>query len=497
MLYHGEKEVISSFDFTIPLNDDGSVIYFAINGKRFLLNGNTGFFSDSLPELTSGMVEALQKSDENFSKARTGLTLKYGIQILRMLEEIKSITNRTGNNKSEYSKQNTFLQRMSPNVFNVYVAQKCNLSCSYCYNQGGTFGQLPSLMSKKTAGDVLSFISTVVESEKYPLVTVNLYGGEPLMAPESTFLLSLGLQNLNNLERKTQVRTNLSTNGTIDNKKIFEVYSRHPKTSQVIISLDAPKESHDKNRPFANRDQKSSYQSVLSNFDRIKKALIPYSVTCVVPYPFDFVGAAEELSSLGVQRLKLKPLIHHIFGSSSLPDVFENDFVMWRRNQIAYSDYHIEHLKTPSPIEHVSCLSLMNKYALALSKNGKLRSALACGTGDFVAAISSDGKIFPCEGFLGHPEFELGDVRTGFCEKKYAEFESWLHRNGQHRYDHVRCRSCYAKLICGGGCYAISYDKTGRLNPADESACRFIREKVKIDLYYLSRLKENHPGLYS
>lgn len=491
-----QEGVYSDSEFTIPLSDDGSVIYFGINGKRFLLNGHTGFFSDSFPLLTNDIIEALQNPSAKPFRSRIDLIQQYGNHFLNQLEKVITTTNSRGKKETKNPGQLSFQQRMSPNVFNVYVSQQCNLSCTYCYNQGGTFGKSPSAMSKETAGDVLSFISTTVKTEKYPTVTVNLYGGEPLMALEATTVLSRGLQKLNSINLKTQVRLNLSTNGTIYNSKIFKMYSENSTFSHVIISLDESKGVHDKNRPFANRHQKSSYQTVLINMKKITEAHVPVTVTCVVPYPFDFVRAAKELHGLGIQRLKLKPLIHHIYGRSSLPEVFENDFQTWKQNYIAYSDYHIEYLKNPSPAEHINRYSLVNKYATGLSTNGNAKSMLACGTGDMVAAISSDGKILPCEGFMGHKQFELGDVRTGFNEKKYNDFENWLIQEGQHRLDKSRCRGCYAQLICGGGCYAVSFDKTGELNPLDESACRFIRENIKIDLYYLSRLKESHPSIY-
>jgi len=496
MQFNPSNKVYSNSDFSISLSDDDSVIYFGINGKRFLLNGHTGYFTDSIPQLTDDIIEALQNPAAKSLKARTDLIQQYGNHFLNQLEKITTITNSREKKEVDNLRQLTFFQRMSPNIFNVYVSQKCNLSCTYCYNQGGTFGKIPSSMSKETASDVLSFISTIVQSEKYPTVSVNLYGGEPLMAAETTFILSRGLQNLNNLKLKTQVRLNLSTNGTIYNRKVFDIFSEYSTTSHVIISLDAFKDIHDKNRPFTNRNQKSSFQTVLGNIEKIKKAHIPLTVTCVVPYPFDFVGAAKNLHRLGIRRLKLKPLIHHIYGRSSLPDVFENDFQIWKRNYMAYSDYHIEHLKNPDPAEHTTRLSLINKYATGFFNNGKVQRALACGTGDFVAAISSDGKILPCEGFLGHHQFELGDARSGFNEEKYAEFESWMLREGQHRIDNVRCCNCYAKLICGGGCYAVSFDKAGKLNPLDESACRIVKEIIKIDLYYLSQLKDSHPKTY-
>ena len=82
---------------------------------------------------TDEIIEVLQKPSADRKRALAPLVQKYGNRILNPLEAIETITNSVGNNDSESVRQNSFLQRMSPNVFNVYVAQKCNLSCTYCY----------------------------------------------------------------------------------------------------------------------------------------------------------------------------------------------------------------------------------------------------------------------------------------------------------------------------------------------------------------------------
>ena len=117
--------------------------------------------------------------------------------------------------------------------------------------------------------------------------------------------------------------------------------------------------------------------------------------------------------------------------------------------------------------------------------------------GDSTIGITPTGHILPCTDFLRHRQFELGDVVNGFNRAKYDRFERWLLTNGQHRVDQPRCRDCYAKLICGGGCYAESFDKTKGLAPMDESSCLYIKETVKIALHYIAQLKKHHPRFYS
>src|ERR1039457_5404354 len=155
-------------------------------------------------------------------------------------------------------------------------------------------------MSVETAREFLALIANTVTSGIYPTVTVNLFGGEPLLSRQAVYTLARGLQNLNRANLQTRVHIMLSTNGTIYDQEIFQVLAEQPECNTVIVSLDAFKERHDKNRPFTNSRKGSTYDVVLGNVHAMMGANIPYSVICVVPYPYDYTGAAEELHRLGI-----------------------------------------------------------------------------------------------------------------------------------------------------------------------------------------------------
>ncbi|MBW2052118.1 MAG: SPASM domain-containing protein, partial [Deltaproteobacteria bacterium] len=105
--------------------------------------------------------------------------------------------------------------------------------------------------------------------------------------------------------------------------------------------------------------------------------------------------------------------------------------------------------------------------------------------------------LIPCETFLGRSQFYLGDVKNGFSKTKYNKFEKWILSQGQFRIDNEDCRNCFAKMLCGGGCYAESFNNTGTLRALDEISCAFVRETVKINLYYISQIKNLQPKTFS
>jgi len=154
-------------------------------------------------------------------------------------------------------------------------------------------------------------------------------------------------------------------------------------------------------------------------------------------------------------------------------------------------------LNDKNPVRHVDRDGLFGDYAARLAHLPKGNGTLACGMGDSTIGITSDGRLLPCSNLLAHKQFQLGDVRRGFDRVKYDRFEQWLLSRGQHRIDSERCRNCYAKRVCGGGCYAESIDRSEGLSLPDESFCLYKKEMVKIDLHYIAQLKRHHPKHFS
>ena len=487
----------STFDFAVPVDKKGTVVYFSVNGHRYFFNGNTGLFYDSLAAYAQETFEVLKQPDEYHNAAFASLAKQYGSNCIDLVNQIRLFKNGTHPDLASESRQQHFFHRKYPDTIDILVSQHCNLACTYCSYQGGSFGKSRSYMSADTATHVLTFLNKLISKKTVSPVTVTLSGGEPLLAPEAVYTLVRGIHKLNRQNRKTGIRMMLCTNGTIYSKKIFEIFAERPDISRIAVSLDAFKDTQDKNRPFANASGCSPYDCVLGNLRRMDQEEIPYSVTCVVPYPYDFIGAANELSRLGFRCIEIKQLIHHIYGKPVLPAVFRREFNIWRKNYIAYSDFYIRHLNDNNPVRHVDRDGLFGDYAARLAHLQQGNRTLACGMGDSTISITADGKLLPCSNLFAHRQFQLGDVRSGFDRVKCDRFEQWLLSGGQHTVDSERCRNCYAKRICRGGCYAESIDKTKTLSLPDETFCLYKREMVKIDLHYIAQLKKHHPQYVS
>jgi len=489
--------VASCEDVTIPVDGNGLVIYFRVRGKGFFFNGQTGFFADGITEYAEQAFEALAKPGRERKKIFQSLKVRYGAECESLLQNIELLQSGNHPDLAPESRQERFYSRMRPRAISVYLSQGCNLACSYCFNQGGSLGEKPSFMSADTARLTLDFITGIVKSGAHESMSVFLFGGEPLLNPQAVYLLSRGLHDLNHDGLETRVRLILSTNGTIYNQEIFDIFTECPEDSRVAVSLDAFKETHDRNRPFADKTKGSSYDLVTGNLKRMAKNNIPCSVSCMVPYPYDFVGAAKALHRLPVETLEIKQLNHYILGKRTLPEVFRKNFESWHERYLDYTDYYVEYMSEKSPVKHLDRLNLPGSYASRLAKKNGPGVTLACRIGDASLAVDAAGRLLPCDAFLGCPEFYLGDVKNGFNAAKYTEFENWILSRGQHRIDNEHCRTCFAKRLCGGGCYAEMYNNTGSLQTPNPDACGYIRETVKINLYFISQMRKLQPEIFS
>lgn len=485
------ERVATGKDVTISLDRDGQVIYYTLGRRRYLLNGHTGFFTDLLSSAAIGVYEALRFPDCEERWSRLGE--KWGARAEDRIREVRCLRGEADSSMAPDLRQEAFFSRTRPNDITVYMAGACNLACRYCFNSGGTFGRGASVMDVETARQVLAFISGIVRTGVHANVRVNLFGGEPLLAREATRLLARGLQDLNHEGLYTRVHILLSTNGTIYDQEIFEILSERADLCTVITSLDGNRELHDQNRIFAGLRNESSFDVVLATLRRMDLERINYSVVCVVLWPFDFIGAAQALHELGIRSLEIKELLYK-YGQKPSTDVLRTEFQRWREGYLAYCEYYLDHLSMPGWVLHNDRLSLPVQYC-SMSSHTRRRIGLNCNTADTKISITPQGEIMPCLSFLAHKEYGLGSAASGFDTERYDRFEQWLLTNGQNRIDNPRCSKCFAKRVCSGGCYAANLDRTGTLQ-SNSQQCAYTRERVKIDLHFISELRNRYPLLY-
>ena len=95
------------------------------------------------------------------------------------------------------------------------------------------------------------------------------------------------------------------------------------------------------------------------------------------------------------------------------------------------------------------------------------------------------GDLYPCHQFVGQEEFLLGNVETGVTNTALRdEFKCC------NVYAKEKCRKCFAKFYCSGGCAANSYHFHGSINDAYEAGCELQRKRIECAIMIKAALAE-------
>ena len=135
--------------------------------------------------------------------------------------------------------------RFEPTNLILCPTTDCNLRCTYCYASGGAS---PKYMDFEMAARAIDFIVDNAVKNGGEMIRVNFHGGgEPTLAFD---FIKKVCAYANELATKHKLNLNLEigTNLVMDREKLdFLINNFHSFT----VSIDGPKEIHDRNRPTA------------------------------------------------------------------------------------------------------------------------------------------------------------------------------------------------------------------------------------------------------
>jgi uncharacterized protein len=107
-----------------------------------------------------------------------------------------------------------------------------------------------------------------------------------------------------------------------------------------------------------------------------------------------------------------------------------------------------------------------------------------CGAGAGYLSIDAQGEAYGCHRLVGDKAFHFGSVDSGVDDfKRY-------HHLSTHAVDTQQpCRECWARYLCGGGCYHEVANR-GRV------ACDHVRSWLTFCLQAYVQLSKARPELF-
>ena len=343
----------------------------------------------------------------------------------------------------------------------LHIAHDCNLACRYCFAEEGEYHGRRALMSFEVGKKALDFL--VANSGSRVNLEVDFFGGEPLMNWQVVKDLVAYGRSLEEPNHK-KFRFTLTTNGILLNDEVQEFVNKE--MSNVVLSIDGRKEVNDKMRPH--RGGQGSYDIIVPKFQKLAESRDQFNYYVRGTFThnnLDFGEDVKHLADLGFEQISVEPVVAepsepYALKEEDLPVLLEE-----------YDKLAAELLKRQKEGKGVSFFHFM----IDLSGGPCVAKRLSgCGSGTEYLAVTPWGDFYPCHQFVGKEEFLMGNVDDGIVRTDIRdEFKTC------NVYAKEKCRNCFAKFYCSGGCAANAYNFTGNINGTYDLGCELQKKRIE------------------
>lgn len=343
----------------------------------------------------------------------------------------------------------------------LHIAHDCNLACKYCFAEEGEYHGRRALMSYEVGKKALDFL--IKNSGNRRNLEVDFFGGEPLMNWQVVKDLVAYGREQEKIHNK-HFRFTITTNGVLLNDEIQEFVNKE--MDNVVLSLDGRKEINDQMRPF--RNGKGSYDLIVPKFQKLAESRNQekyYIRGTFTRNNLDFSNDIMHFADLGFKQMSIEPVV----GDESDPyAIREEDIPKIMEEYDKLAKMMIEREKEGKGF---------NFFHFMIDLNGGpcvAKRLSGCGSGTEYLAVTPWGDLYPCHQFVGQDDFLMGNVDDGIVKPEIADdFRSC------NVYSKDKCRNCFAKFYCSGGCMANSYNFHGTIHDTYEIGCEMQRKRVE------------------
>ncbi|MDO4344113.1 MAG: thioether cross-link-forming SCIFF peptide maturase [Eubacteriales bacterium] len=355
----------------------------------------------------------------------------------------------------------------------LHIAHDCNLACRYCFAEEGEYHGRRALMSFETGKKALDFL--IANSGNRRNLEVDFFGGEPLMNWQVVKDLVAYGREQEKLHNKN-FRFTLTTNGVLLNDEVMEFCNRE--MANVVLSIDGRKEVHDKMRPF--RAGKGSYDLILPKFQKFADSRNQekyYVRGTFTRYNLDFAKDVLHLADMGFKQISVEPVVappqeDYAIRMEDVPaiceqyDILAREMIRREKEGRGFTFFHFMIDLTGGPCVY--------------------KRLSGCGSGTEYLAVTPWGDLYPCHQFVGQENFLLGNVEQGIIRTDIVdEFKCC------NVYSKEKCRNCFARFYCSGGCAANSYNFHGNINDAYDIGCELQRKRVECAIMIKAALADS------
>lgn len=251
--------------------------------------------------------------------------------------------------------------------------------------------------------------------------------------------------------------------------------------ANVVLSIDGRPEVHDYMRPF--RNGKGSYDLVLPKFQKFAKSRQGKSYYVRGTFTHNNLDFSEDvlhLADAGFDQVSVEPVVGpdteaYSLKQEDLPTILEQydklaaEMVKREKEGRGFTFFHFMIDLTGGPCVY--------------------KRLSGCGSGTEYLAVTPWGDFYPCHQFVGQEKYLMGNVDEGIRRQDIVdEFKCC------NVYTKEKCRNCFAKFYCSGGCAANSYNFHGTIQDAYDLGCELQRKRVECAIMIKAALADKEEN---
>lgn len=343
------------------------------------------------------------------------------------------------------------------------VIHDCNLRCKYCFADEGEYKGCRKPMSAEVGKRAIDYV--LENSGNIKNIEVDLFGGEPLMVFDTIKEIVDYAKEKDKLYNKN-IRFTMTTNATLLNDEIIDYIDKN--MGNIILSIDGRKEVNDNVRIRV--DGSGCYDRILPNIKKMVDRRDPskqyYARGTFTRENTDFFEDVMALANEGFSEISIEPVVlpdsHNLsIRNEDLPKIYEQYDMLYKEmlrraenNDNPFKFYHFNIDLNGGPCVY--------------------KRIAGCGAGHEYVAITPDGDIYPCHQFVGNEEFLLGNINSGIKNKNLSkDFKN------AHIYNKPKCKECWARFYCSGGCQANNFNFNGDIHVPYEIGCEMQKKRIE------------------
>jgi len=364
------------------------------------------------------------------------------------------------------------------NSITVCVTEKCNMKCTYCYANEGTYNNKnDDVMNKE---DFEKVREVIWDLNSKGIKSIHFFGGEPLLVTSELFDFCEQIRDDYKVRNIIGPSFSITTNGTLIDAKTADNLSKYDFT--VCISLDGPEEMNNYCRQF--KDGSGTFQNIIrgKNYLQEKGIKVVAEATIGIKQLKEFDGkenydffdffAEQNFEAVGFFMDITNDII-----DVNLSTNFYNSLV----------DYYFGVLlcnKADKFPVYTNVLSII--LQILSNKDGSY-----CLAGLTQIFLTSKGGIYPCQTYYACQKNKMGNI---YSLDIYKNERNDLVKTINERIP-KECKSCSYNKYCPNMCPGSNLLSTGEENLINSTQCFSSKKLIDRVIYNLCFLVQDQEKM--